>query len=72
MVAHNAFSRLFIQPLTEIAEGPRILTAGIEGATLLRRFHCDVHRKDILSTLDKNTKYDLSGLLTALDGHCNT
>lgn len=69
---HSAFSRLFRQPLTEIAEGPRILAAGIEGATLLRRFPCDVHREVILSTLDKNTKYDLSGLLAALDGHCNT
>lgn len=59
-------SRLLKMQLSQISEPTRIITAGIEGAKLLRRLPCEVHREIVLATLDHDPELDLAELLTAL------
>lgn len=59
-------SRLLNRPLISINESARLVTAGIEGANLLRRMPSDVHREIVLRTLDANPKLNLAELLAAL------
>lgn len=58
-------SRLLHKPWSELNEPTRLITAGIEGARLLRRLPCEVHREIILRTLEQDQKIDLSELLEA-------
>lgn len=59
-------SRLLKKQLSELAEPIRIVAAGIEGAKMLRRLPCEVHREIVLRTLDQNPELDLSELLVAI------
>ncbi|MEE3508531.1 GTPase-associated system all-helical protein GASH [Pseudomonas sp. 10C3] len=59
-------SRLLNRQLSAIAEPTRIVAAGIEGARMLRRLPCEVHREIVLRTLDQNTEIDLPELLAAI------
>ena len=59
-------SRLLAKALGGINEPTRIVAAGIEGAALLRRFPCQVHRDVALRTLDANPELDLADLLEAI------
>lgn len=59
-------SRLLNRQLSAIAEPTRIVAAGIEGARMLRRLPCEVHREIALRTLDQNEVLDLPELLTAI------
>lgn len=59
-------SRLLKRQLSGIAEPTRIVAAGIEGARMLRRLPCEVHREIVLATVDENPELDLAELLTAI------
>ncbi len=59
-------SRLLKRQLSQIAEPTRIAAAGIEGARMLRRLPCEVHREIVLRTLDQDPEFDLAELLTAI------
>ncbi|HGR4956596.1 GTPase-associated system all-helical protein GASH [Klebsiella aerogenes] len=59
-------SRLLKKQLSKIDEPVRIVTAGIEGAQILRRLPCEVHREIVLRTLDQNPELDLEELLAAI------
>ena len=59
-------SRLLNRQLSTIAEPTRIVAAGIEGAKMLRRLPCEVHREIVLRTLDQDPELDLSELLAAI------
>lgn len=59
-------SRLLDKQLSAIVEPTRIVAAAVEGATMLRRLPCEVHREIILRTLDQNQELDLTELLTAI------
>jgi hypothetical protein len=59
-------SRLLDRQLSTIAEPTRIVAAGIEGAKMLRRLPCEVHREIVLRTLDQNPELDLPELLAAI------
>lgn len=59
-------SRLLKKQLSEIAEPTRIVAAGIEGAKMLRRLPCEVHREIVLRTQDQNPELDLAELLAAI------
>lgn len=59
-------SRLLNRQLSAIAEPTRIVTAGIEGARMLRRLPCEVHREIVLRTLDQDPEFDLAEMLAAL------
>lgn len=59
-------SRLLNRQLSAINEPTRIVAAGIEGARLLRRIPCEVHREIVLRTLDQDPKLDLAEMLAAL------
>ncbi len=58
-------SRLLKRQLSAIAEPTRIVAAGIEGARMLRRLPCEVHREIVLRTLDQDPKLDLTEMLAA-------
>ncbi|MBT1886574.1 GTPase-associated system all-helical protein GASH [Enterobacter hormaechei] len=58
-------SRLLNKQWSAINEPTRLITAGIEGASLLRRLPCEVHREIVLRTLEQDQKIDLSELLEA-------
>lgn len=60
-------SRLLNKQLSLINEPTRIVAAGIEGARMLRRLPCEVHREIVLRTLDQNPELDLGELIAALD-----
>lgn len=63
-------SRLLNRQLSAINEPTRIIAAAIEGARMLRRLPCEVHRELILRTLDQDPELDLAELLAALgDDH---
>ena len=63
-------SRLLNRQLSAINEPTRIIAAAIEGAKMLRRLPCEVHRELVLRTLDQNPEFDLAELLEALgDDH---
>lgn len=59
-------SRLLNKQLSAIAEPTRIVAAGIEGARMLRRLPCEVHRDIILRTLDQDPELDLAEVLAAV------
>ena len=59
-------SRLLKRQLSQIAEPTRIIAASIEGAKMLRRLPCEVHREIVLRTLDNDSKLDLAELLAAI------
>ncbi|WP_272016148.1 GTPase-associated system all-helical protein GASH [Pseudomonas aeruginosa] len=59
-------SRLLNKQLSALTEPTRIIAAGIEGARMLRRLPCEVHREIVLRTLDQNPELDLAELLAAL------
>ncbi|EJF69448.1 hypothetical protein A462_24088 [Pseudomonas sp. Ag1] len=59
-------SRILNRQLSAITEPARIVSAGIEGAKMLRRLPCDVHREIVLRTLDQDPELDLSELLEAI------
>lgn len=59
-------SRLLNRQLSSIDESTRIVAAGIEGATMLRRLPCEVHREIVLRTLDQDPKLDLAEMIAAL------
>ncbi|HEJ3299939.1 TPA: hypothetical protein SMW04_003843 [Pseudomonas aeruginosa] len=59
-------SRLLNKQLSAITEPTRIVAAGIEGARMLRRLPCEVHREIVIRTLDQDPELDLEGLLAAL------
>lgn len=61
-------SRLLKRPLDAIGEVARVVAAGIEGATYLRRMPCEVHREIVLRTIDINPTVTLAGVLDALKG----
>jgi hypothetical protein len=59
-------SRLLNKQLSAIPEPIRIVAAGLEGAKLLRRLPCEVHREIILRTLDQDSELNLEELLVAV------
>lgn len=59
-------SRLLNKQLSGINEPTRIVAAGIEGAKMLRRLPCQVHREIVLRTLDQDPELNLEELLEAL------
>lgn len=59
-------SRLLKKQLSSIPEPLRIVVTGIEAATLLRRFPCEVHRELVLRTLDLDPELDAPELLEAI------
>ncbi|MGY4823957.1 GTPase-associated system all-helical protein GASH [Stutzerimonas chloritidismutans] len=59
-------SRLLDRQLSAISEPTRILAAGIEGASMLRRLPCQVHREIVLRTLDEDPELNLEELLDVL------
>jgi hypothetical protein len=59
-------SRLLKKQLSVIAEPTRIVAAGIEGARMLRRLPCEVHREIVLRTLDQDPELDLEEMLAAV------
>lgn len=59
-------SRLLKKQLSDISEPTRIVAAGIEGAKMLRRLPCDVHREIVLRTLDKDPELNLTELLAEI------
>lgn len=59
-------SRLLDKQFSAIAEPTRIVAAGIEGAKMLRRLPCEVHREIVLRTLDKNPELDLAEMLAVI------
>jgi len=59
-------SRLLNRQLSAINEPTRIVAAGIEGARMLRRLPCEVHREIVLRTLDQDPELDLAEMLAAV------
>tara|TARA_R110000868_G_scaffold104536_2_gene287874 strand:+ start:2249 stop:3277 length:1029 start_codon:yes stop_codon:yes gene_type:complete len=59
-------SRLLNRELSSINEPTRIVAAGIEGARMLRRLPCDVHREVVLRTLDQDPELDLVEMIAAV------
>ena len=59
-------SRLLNRQLCAVAEPTRIVAAGIEGARMLRRLPCEVHREIVLRTLDQDLELDLAEMLAAI------
>lgn len=59
-------SRLLKRQLGAIAEPTRIVAAGIEGAKMLRRLPCEVHREIVLRTVDQDPELNLAEILAAV------
>lgn len=59
-------SRLLDRQLSAITEPTRIIAAGIEAASMLRRLPCEVHREVVLRTLEQNPELNLEELLAAI------
>lgn len=59
-------SRLIGKQLASLSEPVRLVASGIEGAALLRRLPCEVHRDIVLKTLDKDPEMDLKKLLSMM------
>jgi hypothetical protein len=59
-------SRLLNRQLCAVAEPTRVVAAGIEGARMLRRLPCEVHREIVLRTLDQDPELDLAEMLAAV------
>jgi len=56
-------SRLLNKQLSAIPETVRIVASGIEGAKMLRRLPCEVHREIVLRTLEQDFELNLHELL---------
>jgi hypothetical protein len=56
-------SRLLKKQLSAITEPKRIVAAGIEGARMLRRLPCEVHREIVLRTQDQDPELNLAEML---------
>ena len=54
------------RPFSKIVEPVRLVAAGIEAASYLRRLPCDVHRELVMRHVDDDPKTDLSGLLVSI------
>ncbi|WBM59658.1 hypothetical protein M5X66_11695 [Providencia sp. PROV188] len=65
--AQSGSSRVLKRRLSEVEEPVRIISAGIEGAKLLRHLPCEVNREIILRTLSDNPILDLNELLLAIE-----
>lgn len=63
-------SRLLNKQLSAIPEATRIVSAGIEGANMLRRLPCQVHREIVLRTLDQDPELNLAEMLAAIGEDC--
>jgi hypothetical protein len=63
-------SRLLNRQLSAINEPTRIIAAAIEGARMLRRLPCEVHRELVLRTLDQDPEFDLPEMLAAVGDDC--
>lgn len=61
-------SRLLKRPFTKTPEATRLVAAGLEAASYLRRFPCDVHRDLVLRHAEDDAKLALQGLLTEIAG----
>lgn len=59
-------SRLLNKQLSIIPEPTRILAAAIEGAKMLRRLPCEVHREIVLRTLEQDSELDLAEIISAI------
>ncbi|UVS85682.1 hypothetical protein EFP18_17295 [Burkholderia glumae] len=59
-------SRLLNRQLSAVAEPLRIVTAGIEGAKMLRRLPCEVHREIVLRSLEDDVQLDLAEMIAAI------
>jgi GTPase-associated system helical domain len=59
-------SRVLKRPFSKIDEPVRLVAAGIEAASYLRRLPCDVHRELVLRHVDDDAKTDLIGLLASI------
>lgn len=59
-------SRILNKQLSSINEPTRIVAAGIEGARLLRRLPCEVHREIVLRTLSQDPELNLAEVLAAI------
>lgn len=59
-------SRVLNRLLPAIPEPSRIVAAGIEGARMLRRLPCDVHREIVLRTLDQDPELNLEEMLATV------
>lgn len=64
--AQLGHSRLLKKQLCAVAEPTRIVAAGIEGARMLRRLPCEVHREVVLRTLEQDKELDLTEMLAAV------
>lgn len=59
-------SRLLAKPLVKIKESTRLVAAGIEASTHLRRLPAQVHRDLVLRTSDEDPELDLAELLVEI------
>lgn len=59
-------SRILKRPFSKIDEPVRLVAAGIEAASYLRRLPCDVHRELVMRHVDDDPKTDLPGLLASI------
>ena len=59
-------SRVLKRPFSKIDEHIRLVAAGIEAASYLRRLPCDVHRELVIRHVDQDPKTDLPGLLASI------
>lgn len=57
-------SKLLGRQLSALSEPLRLVSTGIEAASLLRRFPSEAHRDIVLKTLDANPKLNLVNLMT--------
>lgn len=63
-----ARSRLLKRPFAKISESKRLVAAGLEAASYLRRLPCDVHRDLVLRHAEDDAKLALQGLLVEIAG----
>lgn len=59
-------SHILKRPFSKIDEPVRLVAAGIEAASYLRRLPCDVHRELVMRHVDDDPKTDLPGLLASI------
>jgi hypothetical protein len=62
-------SRLLNRPLSALSEAVRLVGAGIEASSHLRRLPADVHRDLVLRTVDADPDFDLPELLAEIGGY---
>jgi uncharacterized membrane protein len=59
-------SRVLKRPFSKIDESVRLVAAGIEAASYLRRLPSDVHRELVMRQVDNDSTTDLTGLLASI------